>query len=163
QVGRLVDLREVEVVREARQRGDTVHRRVEDQLRPLRGTQVWEGLGLQPARLDQLRDTARVVLGRAAVGPDPGGGVEDVLDVRIAAACSSRRVSTFTSATCARWAARSEPIEPAPATTTRVTVPSLTRLGLGQFGLTDGYDVESRDGPAEALERELADGDSFDE
>src|SRR3954468_1383233 len=78
---------------------------------------------------------------------------------RSAAACSSRRVSTVTSATCARWAARREPIEPAPATTTRVTAPSLT---FGQLGLAQSDHVESRHGPAEALERELAYGDGFD-
>src|SRR4051795_3865559 len=78
---------------------------------------------------------------------------------RNAAACSSRRVSTVTSATCARCAARREPIEPAPAITTRVTAPSLT---FGQLGLTQSDHVESRHGPAEALERELAYGDGFD-
>src|SRR6266550_2334613 len=77
---------------------------------------------------------------------------------RKAAACSSRRVSTVTSATCARCAAKREPIEPAPATTTRVTAPSLTS---GYLGLAQSDHVESGHGPAEALERELADGDGF--
>ena len=40
---------------------------------------------------------------------------------RSAVACSSRRVSTVTSATWARCPARSEPIAPAPATTTFIT------------------------------------------
>ena len=83
-VGEPLGLGEVEVVGEARQRGDAVHRRVEDQLRPLRRAQIGERLRLQPARDDQLRDPARVRLRRAAVGADPGGGVEDVLDVRVA-------------------------------------------------------------------------------
>ena len=86
EVGELLGLGEVEVVREARQRGDAVHRRVEDQLRPLRRPQVGERLGLQPARVDQLGDPARVRLRRAAIRPDPGRGVEDVLDVRVAVA-----------------------------------------------------------------------------
>src|SRR5438067_6419628 len=84
EVEELRRLGEVEVVRELRQRGDAVHRRVEDQLRPLRRAQVRERLRLQAARLDQLGSTARVALRCAAIGADPRRGVEDVLDVRVA-------------------------------------------------------------------------------
>ena len=44
EVAQFCDLREVEVVRQPRQRRDGVDGRVEDQLRPLRGPQVVEGL-----------------------------------------------------------------------------------------------------------------------
>src|SRR4026209_89910 len=49
-------LREVQVVRESRQRRGRVDRRIEDELRPLSGTQVEERLGLQARRDDRVRD-----------------------------------------------------------------------------------------------------------
>ena len=83
EVARPVDRGEVRVVRQARQCGDGVDGGVEDQLRPLRGPQIVERLGLQPGCDDQVGDHLRVVGRRAARRPDPGGGVEDVLDVRV--------------------------------------------------------------------------------
>ena len=74
---------EVEVVREPGQRGDAVHRRVEDQLRPLRGEQIRKRLGLQPGRDEQLGNLMRAVERRVAVRPEPGRRVEDVLDVGV--------------------------------------------------------------------------------
>ena len=80
EVAELLDLGEVGVVRQPGQRGDGVHGRVEDQLRPLRGPQVVERLRLQAGRGDQRGDRARIGGSRAAVRADPGRRVEDVLD-----------------------------------------------------------------------------------
>ena len=69
------------VVREPGQRGDAVHGRVEDQLRPARGLQVGHWLHLQP----RLGDQRRCALGEGersvVIGRQPGRRVEHVLDV----------------------------------------------------------------------------------
>ena len=79
----LLLLREVEVVRQPRQRGRRVDGCVEDQLRPLRGTQVGQRLGLQARSDDRVRDVADDVERRVLVRAEPRLGVEDVLDVRV--------------------------------------------------------------------------------
>ena len=74
-------------MREVGERRDRVHRRVEDQLRPLRRPQVGEGARPQ-ARLDEQRLDLLRVLERRRAGerPEPRLGVELVLDVRVGVA-----------------------------------------------------------------------------
>ena len=62
---------------------DRVHRRVEDQLRPLRGPEIRERLGLQSRRDDRVGDVLHDRERRVLVGAEPGLRVEDVLDVRV--------------------------------------------------------------------------------
>src|SRR5262245_21082303 len=83
EVARPLARREVRVVRQARQRGDRVDGGVEDQLRPLGRPQIAEGAGFEAGCDDQRRDALGKLVRRAAVGPEPGLGVEDVLDVRV--------------------------------------------------------------------------------
>ena len=74
-------------VRQVGQRGDGVHGRVEDQLRPLRRAKVGERAGAQARVDEQLLDLLRLLVGRRpGEGPEPRLGVELVLDVRVGVA-----------------------------------------------------------------------------
>ena len=83
EIGRQLLRGEVWVVREAGERGDRVHRGVEDQLGPLRRPQVGQCLHLEPRRPDQRCGLLHALVGGVLVRPEPCLGVEDVLDVRV--------------------------------------------------------------------------------
>ena len=71
------------VVREPRERGDRIHGRVEDELRPLRRSQVGKRLRLQAGRDDRVGDLLHLLEGRVLVRPEPCLRVEDVLDLGV--------------------------------------------------------------------------------
>jgi hypothetical protein len=83
EVAGLLACGEVRVVRQPRQRGNGVDGGVEDQLRPLGRKQVGEGARLQARLGDRNRDLLDQLVRRLPVRPEPGLGVEDVLDVRV--------------------------------------------------------------------------------
>src|SRR5919106_1566548 len=91
EVGGLLLAGEEPHVPELRERGHGVHRRVEDELRPLRRQQVGEGLRLE-ARVEEeplhLADPL-VRRTRARVRAQPRGRVELVLDVRVVVAVAA--------------------------------------------------------------------------
>ena len=74
---------EMLVVSQAGQGRDAVHRRIEDQLRPLGGKQVRKRLGLQTGVHQQPSDLLHALERGVAVRPEPRRRVEDVLNVRV--------------------------------------------------------------------------------
>ena len=86
EIGRLGLGGEVRVVGEAGERGDGVHRGVEDQLGPLRGPQIGKRLDAESRTRHQGGDVLHGPERRRLVRPDPGLGVEHVLDVRVGVA-----------------------------------------------------------------------------
>ena len=76
---------EVRIVREVCQRRHRVDRRVENQLRPLRRPQILERPRLQSGADDQVGCALHRLVRRLAVRSEPRLGVEDVLDLGVAA------------------------------------------------------------------------------
>ena len=74
---------EVRRVRQLGQRGDGVHRRVEDQLRPLRRTSIVQSFGLQSRCIDQCGQFFDQLEGRVCrlERPHPGRSIEFVVHV----------------------------------------------------------------------------------
>src|SRR5205085_485138 len=116
EVAGVLALGEVAVVRKAGERGDGVDGRGEDQLRPLGRAQVGERPRRQGRAAGSVAARTRVTKSWRPETLRPSAFR--------AWACSSRRVSTDTSATRPRCPAKRLPITPAPTTQTRSTASS---------------------------------------
>src|ERR1700675_141667 len=82
-------------VRQAGQSGDAVHRRIKNQLGPLRGPGVFERLGFEPGCDDELRSFLNYRERRAGwlEGAHPGWGAELILELRVAVARAAHESS----------------------------------------------------------------------
>src|SRR5216684_3451626 len=88
QVGKFPFVGEMRRVRQARQSGDAIYRRIKNQLGPLRGAGVFERLGFESGRVDEIGgflDNGEWRAGRLERA-HPGWSVEFILHVGVAVA-----------------------------------------------------------------------------